>query len=90
MLTTTIRYLRRTGSGVGRRRLWCLSTIVSTLLIGNPVPAWAKIGPTPTCAHNTCKKVPSHAKPAHGADAGDSAIEPSDSAPRSGSSGGHP
>jgi hypothetical protein len=92
MFTTTPRYRRMTGCGVGCGRLCCLSAFVSALLIGNPVPAWANGhgGPTPTCAHNTCRKMPSPAKPPHGADAGASAIAPSGSAPRSGSSGGHP
>jgi hypothetical protein len=92
MFTTTLRYRRMTGRGVGRGRLCCLSAVLSTLMIVNPVPVWAKGhgGPTPTCAHNTCRKVPSPAKPTHGADASDSAIEPSGSAPRSGSSGRHP
>jgi hypothetical protein len=63
MFTTTLRYRRMIRRDIGRGRRWCLSTIVSTLLIGNPVPGWAKGhgGPTPTCAHNTCRKMPSPA-----------------------------
>jgi hypothetical protein len=91
MLTTTLRYRRMTRRGIGRRRLWCLGTLVS-LLIANPVLGWAKGhgGPTPTCAHHTCRKMPNPAKPPHGADAGGPANELSGSAPRSESSRGHP
>jgi hypothetical protein len=92
MFTTTLRYRRIAGRGVGHGRLCFLSAVVSALLIGTPAAAWAKGhgGPTPTCAHNTCTKMQNPAKPPHGADAGGPAIETSGSAPRSESSGGRP
>jgi hypothetical protein len=64
MFATTLRYPRMIRRGIGRGGLCCLGGVVAALAVGNPAPASAKGhgGPTPTCAHNTCRKMPSPAK----------------------------